>query len=167
MKLTGADWQLLESLIVSLPKKKLKKVCKHTDVTKKDIKQVRSGKTFVKKWHPELASQTLQYLEKHVYKENREKMNQQRLICNYHVMIKDLHQAIYDENYREQYSPVTRKSTICIERNPLVRPGDGYRNIIDYYFLDGLVGTPRYAELHTATVGEVLDEMAIMEQYSI
>jgi hypothetical protein len=29
------------------------------------------------------------------------------------------------------------------------------------------MGAPRYAKLHEATIGEVLDEMAIMGQYSI
>lgn len=165
--LTGADWQLLESIIVVLPKKKLKKVCKHTDATKKAIKQVRKGQAFIREWDPKVAYQTLQYLEKHVYKKNPAKMNQHRLICNYHVMINDLNRAIFDENYRGQYPPLTRKSRIQIERNPLVQPGKGYRNIIDYYLDDGLMGAPRYAKLHEATIGEVLDEMAIMGQYSI
>lgn len=167
MTLTGADWQLLESIIVVLPKKKLKKVCKHTDATKKAIKQVRKGQSFVREWDPKVASQTLQYLEKHVYKKDLAKMNQHRLICNYHVMINDLNRAIFDENYRGQYPPLTRESSIQIERNPLVQPGEGYRNIIDYYLDDGLMGAPRYAKLHEATIGEVLDEMAIMGQYSI
>ncbi|WP_288718550.1 hypothetical protein [uncultured Limosilactobacillus sp.] len=167
MTLTGADWQLLESIIVVLPKKKLKKVCKHTDATKKAIKQVRKGQAFIREWDPKVAYQTLQYLEKHVYKKNPAKMNQQRLICNYHVMINDLNRAIFDENYRGQYPPLTRESRIQIERNPLVQPGEGYRNIIDYYLDDGLMGAPRYAKLHEATIGEVLDEMAIMGQYSI
>ena len=93
-------------------------------------------------------------------------MNQHRLICNYHVMINDLNRAIFDENYRGQYPPLTRESRIQIERNPLVQPGEGYRNIIDYYLDDGLMGAPRYAKLHEATIGEVLDEMAIMGQAS-
>ena len=38
---------------------------------------------------------------------------------------------------------------------------------IDYYLDDGLMGAPRYAKLHEATIDEVLDEMAIMGQYSI
>lgn len=167
MTLTGADWQLLESIIVVLPKKKLKKVCKHTDATKKAIEQVRKGQSFVREWDPKVASQTLQYLEKHVYKKDLAKMNQHRLICNHHVMINDLNRAIFDENYRGQYPPLTRESRIQIERNPLVQPGEGYRNIIDYYLDDGLMGAPRYAKLHEATIGEVLDEMAIMGQYSI
>ena len=33
----------------------------------------------------------------------------------------------------------TRESRIQIERNPLVQPGEGYRNIIDYYLDDGLM----------------------------
>ena len=70
MTLTGADWQLLESIIVVLPKKKIKKVCKHTDATKKAIKQVRKGQSFVREWDPKVAFQTLQYLEKHVYKKD-------------------------------------------------------------------------------------------------
>lgn len=100
MTLTGADWQLLESIIVVLPKKKIKKVCKHTDATKKAIKQVRKGQSFVREWDPKVAFQTLQYLEKHIYKKDLAKMNQHRLICNYHVMINDLNRTIFDENYR-------------------------------------------------------------------
>ena len=129
-----------------------------------DWNQVKKGST----WRlPEQIGSFWNQSTKHVYKKDLAKMNQHRLICNYHVMINDLNRAIFDENYRGQYPPLTRKSRIQIERNPLVQPGKGYRNIIDYYLDDGLMGAPRYAKLHEATIGEVLDEMAIMGQYSI
>lgn len=161
-----SDLQLVESEIISMGDEYLETLARETRLDVTILRDIHLGNEFV----TSLSYSGIQRIQAYfvdnppfdtVTGEVIDDIEQLRLYHRYDSLEDDLQTVISQHNFYNG-DEINAFSPIWIERDPRMKPGEGYR-AITRFFLPALGGVPHgEVTLQPSLVGDVLEEMRVM-----